>query len=352
MLPQCIQKVIDELCIEQSQLYIVSTKTNSQQPPPIDVVFGYGIFNGSYLHGAAYFLQAMEDRGWLQVRRISGSSIGAYLGLLYLTRQLDVPLENYGHMVDSLREHHCLKTLKTIFDDVKKRLPSDVCQRVNGKLFVSYHDISLCKKVTIRHFRDVNHLMECIYRSCFVPYLIDGAPFYRERYLDGLLPYIFPRSHHMKKNKRYTHTVPVLYIDVMNSVQRFCSSTWVKNEKNNFHRVLTGLLDTHSFFLRRGSTMCSYVHEWSLVQRTLYRIQCTVERLFVIFMAVYLYAIYLYQFGHKKNKTKTTSSNNETNNNNNNNNNNNTNLNQTPYERLWSRIKPALMDFAVQQFVI
>ena len=320
--------------MEQSQIYIVTkTHASKSQPPPIDVVFGYGIFNGSYLHGAAYFLQAMEDRGWLQVRRISGSSIGAYLGLLYLTRQLDIPLENYGHMVDSLREHHCLKTMKTIFDGVKQRLPSDVCQRVNGKLLVSYHDIYLCKKVTIRHFRDVNHLMDCIYRSCFVPYLINGEPFYRGRYLDGILPYVFPHSHHIKKNKRYTNAVPILYIDVMNSVQRLFTSTWVKNEKNNFHRVLTGLLDTHSFFLQRGSSMCSYVHDWSLVQRTFYRIQCVIERAFIVVMAVYLYLLYFYQFGRKKKANKPEP-------------------NQTPYERLWSRIKPALMDFAVQQFVI
>ena len=350
MLPQCIQKVINELHIEESQLYLSNRNRNSNsQPPPIDVVFGYGVFNGSYLHGAAYFLQAMEDRGWLQVRRISGSSIGAYLGLLYLTRQLDIPLEYYGHMVDSLREHHCLKTLKTIFDEAKKRLPADVCQRVNGKLFVSYHDISRCKKVTLRHFRDVDHLMDCIYRSCFVPYLINGEPFYRGRYLDGILPYVFPHGgrhhhHHAKKHSHSVHVhVPILYIDLMNSVQRLCSSTLVKNEKNNFHRVLTGLLDTHSFFLQRGSTMCSYVHDWSFIQRNLYRLQCATERAFVIVMAVYLYLLYFYQFGRKTQRTRQTNNQPQAQTN---------NQPQTPYERLWSRVQPALLDFVMQQFVI
>ena len=40
----------------------------------------------------------------------------------------------------------------------------------------------------------------------------------------------------------------------------------IKNEKTNFHRILSGLLDIHSFFIKGSNThMCSFVNEWNVI---------------------------------------------------------------------------------------
>jgi hypothetical protein len=57
----------------------------------------------------------------------------------------------------------------------------------------------------------------------------------------------------------------------------------VKNEKTNFHRILSGMLDIHNFFIKGGSQtqMCSYVNEWSLCNYFLMSIRYLIEKIII-----------------------------------------------------------------------
>ena len=62
----------------------------------LDLVLDGGIFNGSYLIGALYFLKEMEKREYIVIDRISGCSIGSICAFLYLINELDMVTEIYN----------------------------------------------------------------------------------------------------------------------------------------------------------------------------------------------------------------------------------------------------------------
>ncbi|BAT21995.1 hypothetical protein [Yellowstone lake mimivirus] len=47
------------------------------------------------------------------------------------------------------------------------------------------------KRVVINKFKNKQHLCECIIRSSFVPYLINGELLHKNKYIDGLMPFLF-----------------------------------------------------------------------------------------------------------------------------------------------------------------
>jgi len=68
---------------------------DENKPLVIDLVLDGGVFNGSYLVGALFFLKEMEKRKYITVSRISGCSIGSLLGFLYLIDSLDLAIILY-----------------------------------------------------------------------------------------------------------------------------------------------------------------------------------------------------------------------------------------------------------------
>ena len=54
---------------------------------------------------------------------------------------------------------------------------------------------------------------------------------------------------------------------------KFIYALNIKNEKTNYHRILTGLLDIHSFYIKKTNTsMCSYVEDWNIYNKYCYNI--------------------------------------------------------------------------------
>jgi hypothetical protein len=103
-------------------------------------------------------------------------------------------------------------------------------------------------------YKDVDELIQTIIKSSYIPFLIDGNILYENKYIDGITPFIFTKE----PNKK------ILYLDLY-GYDKIGNLFNVKNEKTNFHRILSGLLDIHSFYIKQSSTqMCSYVNDWNL----------------------------------------------------------------------------------------
>ena len=134
------------------------------------------------------------------------------------------------------------------------------------------------KKMVKCKYTCKEQVIDVILRSCFVPFLIDGNLLYREKYVDGMNPYVFQVNHKKK--------VKILYLDLF-GYDKISYLLNVKNEKTNFHRVLTGLLDIHNFFIKQSATpMCSYVEEWGLYDWIRYRVKFIIEN--IIIQIIYL----------------------------------------------------------------
>ena len=250
----------------------------------LDIVLEGGAFNGSYLVGALYFLKEMEKRKYVTIDRISGCSVGSIIGFLYYIDALDLILPLYQIVYTKWKHTFSLSVIKTIKKYVEHRIPEDICVKVNHKLYICYHNIKKRKKVIKCTYKNVDDLLETIIKSCFIPYMIDYNVTYKNKYMDGINVYIFKQQPSKK----------ILYMELLN-YDKLIEMFDVRNEKTNFHRILSGLLDIHGFFIKGYNTdMCSYVDEWNLIYKLNHTLKYIIEKIIVyIFYLIHYFKKYV-----------------------------------------------------------
>ena len=254
------------------------TIKNPRTPLQLDLVLDGGLFNGSYLVGALYFIKEMEHFGYVKVNRISGSSIGSIIGFLYFIDALDEASSLYEMLLTDFKKQYNLTFIKTLKERLLHKIPCDVCSIVDNKFYISFTNVKKRRKIVKKTYKNVDEIIDCIIKSCFIPILIDGNIVYKGRYIDGLNPHFFETN--STNEKRETKT-KVLFMN-LNSFDKILGSINVKNEKTNFHRVLSGMLDIHMFFIKGSSTpMCSYVNNWSLSDHVYMYFRYLIEKMIV-----------------------------------------------------------------------
>jgi hypothetical protein len=256
------------------------TIKNAKTPLQLDLVLDGGLFNGSYLVGALYFIKEMEHCGYVKVNRISGSSIGSIIGLLYFIDALDEASSLYEMLLTDFKKTHNLTFIKTLKERLHHKIPRNVCEILNNKFYIAFTSVEKRKKFVKRTYKNVDEIIDCIIKSCFIPFLIDGNIVYKGRYIDGLNPYFFKTNSTHPSRKRHTET-KVLFMN-LNSLDKILGSINVKNERTNLHRILSGMLDIHSFFIKGSSTsMCSYVNNWSISDQIYMYFRYLVEKIII-----------------------------------------------------------------------
>ena len=252
---------------------------NRTTPEEIDLVLDGGVFNGSYHVGALYFLKEMERRKYIKINRISGCSVGSIVAFLYYIDGLDLMPKLYDIISKEFKGSMQLSCLKEIKKHVEERIPKDICEKVNNKLYISCNNIKTGEKIVKSTYKSVDDIIETVIKSSFVPYLIDGNLLYKNKYVDGIVPYIFKE----RTNK-------ILYLDLYGS-DKVGYLFNVKNEKTNFHRILSGLLDIHAFYIKGSNTsMCSYVNDWNYGLQTFNNLKLLFEKvcIYIIHCIIYI----------------------------------------------------------------
>jgi len=150
---------------------------------------------------------------------------------------------------------------------------------MTNKVYTTFHDLKTRKKIVKSKYNSLDDIFEIIYRSCFVPILMDGNILYKNRYTDGFNPFIFKKE--PKKE--------ILFLNLIN-YNKVNSLFSIKNEKTNYHRILAGLLDIHNFYIKESATqMCSYVSQWGLLDNLHFQIKKIFENLILKLIIFYIY---------------------------------------------------------------
>ena len=252
----------------------------SGKPEVIDLILDGGIFNGSYQIGSLYFLREMENQKRVHIDKISSCSIGAICGILYHINKLELSIKIYDTTLKHFKKHKKLEIMHSFIDNnIRPLLPLDIHKQLSNKLYICYYDVDKQKKIIRKKYKSIDDLLNVVKRSSFVPFLINGDLAYEKKYIDGMNAYIFKKE----PNKK------TLYIDLLGYDKLFYALS-VKNEKTNFHRILSGMLDIHLFFIKHSSTqMCSYVNNWSLLEWTKNRvIKYLIEKAALYCMVLYI----------------------------------------------------------------
>ena len=234
---------------------LVQNINKQSLPKKIDLVFSGGAFNGFFSMGAAMFVLELKRQGLIKIGRLSGCSIGSVVALLCLVKDAaDEDIDEwFTDMVTCIRtDHNLTKYHNIVRDGIMKLLPEDDMSLVNGRLFINFYDLKKKRKRVVSKYRNRDHLIECVLRSGYLPHIIDGNTRYKDRYLDGITPYIFSAS----------PGVEILFVEIM-TLNKLCHFIPHKTEINPQSRLLIGVADANEFFTLGRSDMCSYVRLWS-----------------------------------------------------------------------------------------
>ena len=185
MIKSYINKLIENLPIEIKQNEINKT------PMKVDLILDGGLFNGSYLVGALYFIKEMEARRYIKVERISGCSIGSLVGFLYFIDALDELPCLYESLLDDFKTQNNFSLIKNLKQKLVHRIPENICEKVFKRLYITYNNIKTGKKIVKKTYKNVNEIFDSIIKSSYIPFMIDGNLVYQNKYIDGLNPYIF-----------------------------------------------------------------------------------------------------------------------------------------------------------------
>lgn len=247
--------------------------TKRKKPMKIYLILGSGAFNGSYILGALYFLKELERRKYIVVKKISACSVSSMLALLYLTDNLDKTDKLFYYFLKDFKKKGNLSNILKVKELFKKYITDDDCKKyLNKKLYICYNNACTHNKHIVNKYNNAEDVFDSINKSCFVPFMIDYNPCYKDKYIDGIIPYFFKGNKNNYKNKR-------IYLDVY-TLDKLAYTINVRNEKNNCHRLFEGLLDIHEFFIKQcNTTMCSDLDNWSIYNYTKYYIYIIVEKI-------------------------------------------------------------------------
>jgi len=248
-----------------------------------DLVLDGGAFNGSYLVGALHFLKEMERKDMIEIKRISGCSIGSFVAFLYLSNQLNF-MDNFTTFaMNELKQTFFLKRSKEKLREIVASLDPSFYKTLNKKLYICYYNVVTLKKHVQCTFISNEDIVEAITKSSFLPFCIDESICYSNKYVDGVFPYIFQKQ----KGREILH-LNLAGFDKISNVFK------VKNERNTYTRMLTGLLEIQNFFIANSSTsMCSLVAQWSMIQKMEHFVRYVAEKVFIIL-------VYFLRKGEKK----------------------------------------------------
>jgi hypothetical protein len=257
---------------------------NTKNPINLDLVLDGGIFNGSYLIGALYFLKEMEKRNYIKICRISGCSIGSIVAFIYIIDCLDISESFYRIIFQQLKKNYNLNISSILRSILKDKIPDDICSKVNNKLYITYTNIQKRKIKVKCTYKNKEEIINTIIKSSYIPFFMDGNILFENKYIDGLNPYVFKIRNDRK----------ILYLDLF-GYDKIKYLINIKNEKTNFHRILSGLLDIHNFFIKQTNTdMCSYVNEWTLLNKSRFFLKTIIIENFFVYFTYFVILIKKY----------------------------------------------------------
>ncbi len=267
------------------ETYITKLITNlpNEKIGKINLILDGGAFSGSYILGSLYYIKELEKLKKIKVNKMSGCSIGSILCILYKLDDLDYCTHVYSKIRKYFKQNGNLYIIYEVMNELIDKMDENFYKICNKKIFLTYYDIKYCKSVVKCNFNSNKEIIDTMVKSSYIPYICGTNILYKERYLDGLNPYIFNRG-------------KTIFINLCMDYKCITGMLNIKNEINNVERILYGILDIHTFFLTQKPTaMCYYIDNMTNYQKLLHTV-----RLIIINIITHLSYISYYIFQHFK----------------------------------------------------
>lgn len=283
-----IKSLIENIPPEQ----IVSNTNNTNNINKIDLVLDGGAFNGIFMLGSLYYIKELERQNKIIIDRVSGCSIGALLGVMYLLNRMDLAKELTVMGIMKIRKHQDLKQMMKI---LRHRLSTSISDldvlTCNGRFYLTFFDTNKGIQIIKKKYDSVEDLIDSIIKSMYVPYLIDRNVVDKDGCIDGAFPYMFKKDLHKK----------ILFINLQ-GLNKVFKMIYIKHDKNIYPRMMEGIHDTHNFICTGdANSLCSYVNDWNISDIFYFRMR---ESLYTTLFYLFRSVLQIEQFIPKKLKNK------------------------------------------------
>jgi len=256
---------------------IENLESPSSTPKNTNIILDGGGFNGLYQVGVLAYFNKLKENGHIKINKISGCSIGALCGLLYILSDLESGIEGFQIMRESYKNTGCLIAATKWVESYKTKMKKNDYIKLNGRLFVTYYNIKTCKQQCISTFKSNKHLLNTVIKSMSLPFVYDGSIALKNKYLDGFTPYIFKDRDANTEN---------IFIN-LHSFDRISGMYDIKYNKNVYSRVLNGINNAHIFYAtKQHNSLCSNINEWNYIEKLKFSLREKIYLLFVHFLSI------------------------------------------------------------------
>ena len=238
------------------------------EPKKINLIIDGGAFKGGYIHGALLYLKELERQKFITVEKISGTSVGAIFGVMYLTDKLEEFDRLYNLIRLIFNNSLELNPFYKMFENDIVNNTKDICNILTNKLYINYFDIKKKKEVVVSVYKSNKDILKYIKNTSYIPIFTDGNLCY-DKNIDGIVPYLF-----------YDRDIcdPKNLIINLHDIGTYKQMVNTQHEKNCENRRLIGILETHHFFFHNEtSKMCSYIEHWKPRDFIVYRIKAIIR---------------------------------------------------------------------------
>lgn len=249
-------------------------------PKKIDLVISGGAFNGIYATGITMYLKKLEELNKIKIRRISGASVGSLIGLAYLLDKINIFNEMTNDFIYLFKKKCNLYDFHEKINTILDLMDKDDYLKLNNRLYITYFDFVKKKQIVIKKYKNNEHVLDSITKSCYIPFLMDKQISYNGK-IDGGYPFIFKNK--VKPNKK------TLYINLL-SFTYIHGVFYLKDENNSYLRIIRGILDIDTFLKSKKNThLCSYIDDWSIIDYILFHLNAYFMLIILLLLDVFNY---------------------------------------------------------------
>jgi hypothetical protein len=241
------------------QQYVTSFVDKLHKPDKInviDLVLDGSVGTAPATLGIMHYLSALGSRKYIHVDKISCSNIGSFIAMAYIGNSLDAFTNIFYKTIrKKFKNNQDLVGFSDLLKKTIPLLPTNIHHLMTNRVFISYYNLETGKKHVKSKFKSIDDVTETILKACSIPFVVNGSMGYKNKYIDGFSPHIFPPSSFQQ----------TLYLN-MYSYDKLSYSTKLTNRTYYLRQILSGIVDADSFFANnhnQSTYMCSYVQNWS-----------------------------------------------------------------------------------------
>ena len=254
-------KINNTLLLKEYIKALIQNVDDHNFPKEMNLIFDGGMFNCGFAAGIAMYIKSLENNQRVKINQVSGCSAGAFVALWFVCGCDERCITYFEEIMEIFKTKVSFHHISAIITKAVNELFESsllLSRLLNNRLFINYYDTQKHTQKVVSKYKSKAHLIRCLLRTIHIPYIINGESRCHDKYIDGLVPFIFKNN------------CDSLFVKLV-TIKTWSRAFMLKSEKNIHYRLLAGVSDANNFFTNGLSDMCCLTSKRSYVDIFLLR---------------------------------------------------------------------------------